>query len=73
MSTVRVSVEWMFGNISNYFSFIDMKKQQQLNMSAVGKIYIVCALLQNAHTCLYGNIISSYFECEPPSLEQYFS
>ena len=49
MSTVCVSVEWMFGSISNYFSFIDMKKQQ-LNMSAVGKIYIVCALLQNVHT-----------------------
>ena len=47
-------------------------KKQQLNMSAVGKIYIVCALLQNTHTCLYGNIISSYFDCEPPSLEQYF-
>jgi hypothetical protein len=28
MSSVRVSVEWMFG--SNYFAFIDMKKQQKL-------------------------------------------
>ncbi len=73
MSAVRVSVEWMFGSISNYFSLIDMKKQQKLNMSAVGKMYIVCALLQNAHTCLYGNIVSSYFELPPPSLEQYFS
>jgi len=54
MSSVRVSVEWMFGSICNYFALIDMKKQQKINLSAIGKIYIVSSLLQNAHTCLYG-------------------
>ena len=72
MSAVRVSVEWMFGCIRNYFQFVDFKSQQKVNLSSVGKMYIVCALLQNAHTCLYGNIMSSVFELSPPSLEQYF-
>jgi hypothetical protein len=53
MSTVRVSVEWMFGNITKYFSFVDFKRQMKINLSAIGKIYCVAALLQNAHTCLY--------------------
>ena len=73
MSSVRVSVEWLFGSICNYFALIDMKKQQKVNLSAIGKIYIVSALLQNAHTCSYGNIVSNFFELSPPTLEQYIS
>ena len=72
MSEVRVSVEWLFGQITNYFKFIDFKKLQKIGLSPVGKIYIVCALLQNAHTCLYGNMVSEYFEIDPPSLQEYF-
>ena len=44
MSEVRVAVEWLFGNITNYFKFIDFKSQLQINLSSVGKFYIVCAL-----------------------------
>lgn len=72
MSKVRVAVEWMFGNITKYFSFIDFKRQMKLNLSAVGKMYVVSALLENARTCLYGNIVSKAFELQPPSLQQYF-
>lgn len=72
MSGVRVAVEWLFGNITEYFKFIDFKRQMKLNLSAVGKMYIVCGLLQNAHTCLYGNLTSSKFDLQPPSLEEYF-
>jgi hypothetical protein len=53
--------------------FIDMKKQQKINLSAIGKFYTVSALLQNAHTCLYGNIVGHFFELSPPTLEHYFS
>lgn len=72
MSGVRVSVEWMFGNITKYFSFVDFKKQMKVNLSPVGKIYSVAALLQNAHTCLYGNIVSQTFDLQPPSIHEYF-
>ena len=72
MSEVRVSVEWIFGNITNYFKFIDFKKQMKVNLSPVGKIYFVCALLHNAHTCLHGNEVSDFFQLKPPSLEDYF-
>ena len=51
---------------------IDFKNQLRINMSAVGKFYIVCALLENAHTCLYGNIVSDKFDIQPPSLHDYF-
>ena len=55
MSSVRVSLERLFGDITNYFRLIDFKKNLRIGMSAVGKQYMICALLRNALTCLYGN------------------
>ena len=73
MSAVRSSVEWLFGDIINYFKSLDLKKNLKIGLSSVGKMYIVSALLQNALTCLYGNQTSSFFDLEPPTLEEYFS
>ena len=61
MGSVRVTVEWLFGNIINDFKFLDFKKNLKIGMSSVGKIYLVCALLHNAITCLYGNSTSEFF------------
>ena len=36
MSQVRVSVEWLFGNIVNYFTFLDFKKNLIIGLSPVG-------------------------------------
>ena len=72
MSAVRVSVEWVFGDIINYFKFLDFKKNLKLGLNAVGKMYIICALLHNARCCLYGSQTSNYFQCEPPIIEAYF-
>lgn len=71
MSTVRASVEWLFGDIVEFFKFVDFKKTQKVCLSACGKMYTVCGLLTNAHTCLYGNKASQFFELEPPVLEEY--
>ena len=72
MSAVRTSVEWLFGDVVNYFKFVDFKKNLKIYLSSVGKMYIVCAILRNALTCLYGNQTSKYFDLNPPSLEDYF-
>jgi hypothetical protein len=72
MSRVRVAVEWVFGDIANYFKFVDFKKNLKIGLSAVGKFYVVSALLRNALTCLYGNTTSMYFHVVPPSLNEYF-
>ena len=73
MSSVRTSIEWLFGDIINYFKFVDFKKTQKISLSAVGKMYIVCAILRNAMTCLYGNYTSDFFDIDPPSLQEYFT
>ena len=72
MSKVRVSVEWIFGEIADYFAFIDFKKNQKIGLQQVGTMYITCALLRNAVNCLYGSTTSIYFSLDPPNLEHYF-
>ena len=73
MSQVRVSVEWLFGDIVNYFKFLDFKKNLKIGLSQVAKMYVVGALLRNALTCMYKNTTSVYFELEPPALNEYFA
>ena len=72
MAKVRITVEWSFGEILNFFKFTDYKKSQKVLLSACGKMYIVSGLLTNAHTCVYKNNTADYFELDPPSLEEYF-
>ena len=66
-----MSVEWLFGDIINSFRFLDYKKNLKIGLSSVGKIYLVCALLRNAITCLYGNQMSEFFDLQPSTLEEY--
>ena len=73
MSAVRMSVEWIFRDIVNYFKFLDFKKNLKISLSAVGKMYVVCAILRNALTCMYTNSTSEYFALDPPTIEDYFS
>ena len=61
MSSVRESVEWLFNDVTNYFKFLDFKKNLKIGLSSVGKMYVASALLRNALTCLYGNQTSSSF------------
>ena len=62
MSVVRVSVEWVFGDVLNTFKFNDFKKLPESGTQPIAKIYIVSALLSNAHACLYGDTKSTYFD-----------
>ena len=62
MSRVRASVEWVFGDIINYFAVLDFKKNLKIRLSAVGKMYMVCTLLTNALThhhwkCIFSKIV----------------
>lgn len=71
MSAVRASVEWLFSDIVNYFKFLDFKKNLKIGLSQVGKMYIICAILRNALTCLYSNTTAEYFGVDPPTLHDY--
>ena len=46
MSEMQTSVEWVFGDILNYFAFLDFKKNLKIGPSSVGKMYITCDLIR---------------------------
>ena len=72
MSEVRVSVEWILGDITNYLKFSDFKKNLKMYLSAMGKMYITCSLLHNARAILYSSTTSKFFNINPPTIEEYF-
>ena len=67
MSSVRVSVEWLFGDVLNSFKFLNCKNNLKLGLYAAGKYYIVAALFRNGLTSLCGNNTSTFFQLPPPS------
>jgi hypothetical protein len=72
MSAVRVVVEWSFGNVLSLWAFLDFRKNLKLGLSPIGSFYKLGVFLTNCHTCLRrGNIVSSKFGLEPPTLQQY--
>ena len=72
MSSACVSVEWVFGDIINYFKFLDFQKNLKIKLSAVGKMCIVCALLHNARSCFYETLMENCFGLQPPLIGEYF-
>lgn len=72
MSSVRVSVEWAFGEVTRSFKCLDFKSNLKLGLSSVGKMYLASAIIQNALSCFYGNLTSKFFDLDTPSVEEYF-
>ena len=57
MSKVREAVEWLFNDVASSWKFIYFKKNLRIGLSSVARMYLVCSILRNALTCLYGNDI----------------
>jgi hypothetical protein len=51
----------------------DFYKNQQVLQQPIGIFYTVRILLYNAHVSLHGSQVSSYFDCLPPTLSEYFT
>ena len=41
----------------------------RVELSAVGKMYIACALLTNTHICFYKSMTSTFLDLYPPMIE----
>ena len=73
MNSCRTSIEMMFGEIFNYFKILDVKRKIKIykNGRYNRKLILMVFFLHNCYTCLNGNTVSSMFELEPPSIEDY--
>jgi hypothetical protein len=77
LSAARISSEWIIAVAQNKFPLVGDKKKFKLmstNKLQPAKTQInVVVFLTDVMTSLYGNQISKYFDCAPPSLEDYFA
>lgn len=71
MRNLRVAVEWGFQKVVCEFAFVDLKKNQKLLLQDIDNLFKCAVFLTNCHTCIYGSQTSTYFNVEPPSLEEY--
>ena len=67
------SIACLGGHIVSYFVFLDFKETLKIQLSAVGKMYNICAMFTNTHTCLFQSMTTSYFAIEPPQSDEYFT
>jgi len=71
MSSCREAVEWGFADILRLWSALDFSYNQRISGSPIGLLYRVATILTNIHICLYSCQTSFYFNCCPPSIENY--
>jgi hypothetical protein len=71
-NAMRTSVEWSFGRVVQYVSYLDYKAAMKLEEAPLALLYKVGVILTNCHLCLYRNGTTvSFFNCDPPTLEAY--
>jgi len=73
MNSGRIAVEWGFGHVINTWKYFDNHRQLRIFSSPLGSAYRVATCLTNMKICLEGCQTTSYFQCEPPTLEEYIS
>ena len=71
MSRVYITIEQIFGLVLNLWAINGYKYSLKVGHTPVASLYMVSVLFTNIRTCLRGNIVSQYFNCIPPSLEEY--
>lgn len=67
----QVTLERYFNGIKLYWVTMDYKRKMYMGESPVGALYIVTILLTNLRNWVYPNSFSQYFNCPPPTSEEY--
>ena len=72
MATVRIEVEHGFGIVANTWQFLNAGWKMQVYRSPCGRYYRAGVLFTNVINCMQYNQVAQYFDCEPPTLFEYF-
>ena len=73
MYAVRATVEWIFKEAKVYWTIMDFRRKLRILQDPVGALYRGWLLWLNCRTCFYGNQVSRYFQCEPPTLQVFIN
>jgi hypothetical protein len=64
MSKVRVTVEWSFRDVKQYFTHVDFPRKLRLRETPAGLLYVSSVMLWNFRVCLHGSRAAHYFQCD---------
>ena len=74
LSPIRTEVEWGYEKIVRDWAMIDFEKKIQIEKCNVEALFHLAVWLTNVKTCARrGNQISKWFNCEPPTLDEYLT
>jgi hypothetical protein len=74
LSPIRTEVEWGYEKIVQDWAMIDFKKNIQIEKCNVEALFHLAVWLTNVKTCARGgNQISNWFNCEPPTFDEYLT
>jgi DDE superfamily endonuclease len=73
MNGCRESIEWMYGDLTRYWKVISRKNAFHLltGFKKADNLIDLCFQLNNAWNTMNHNQASQWFQCPPPSFEQY--
>jgi hypothetical protein len=73
LSSCREIIEWDYGNLGKMWGYLDFKKGLQMRKQHISRFYLVGMILRNAHVTMNGCQTSLFFDCEPPSFQNWTS
>jgi len=71
MSSCRETIEWDYGDVGRYFKHLDYKHVLKIRKMPIAKMCLCAFILRNALVCMNGSNTTEYFNCEPPSFEDW--
>ena len=66
LSSCREVIEWDYGDVGTFFSYVDYKKRLQMRKSNIGMQYLTAMIMRNAMVCMRGCNTSKYFNYDFP-------
>jgi hypothetical protein len=74
LAALRASVEHVFCKVYTMFPGLKLRFQNKIfARSRIIEKMTLCCLFSNINSCLDGNQVQLYFDCPPPSLEEFMS
>ena len=71
LSSVRITVEWGFGELVDQWKFLDFKQAMKIFKCPVAQYYINAAFLSNLRNCLLGSRMQQYFGATQLTIDEY--
>jgi hypothetical protein len=70
-SKVRVTVEWLFRDVKQYFTHVDLPRKLRSRETPAGLLYVSSVMLWNFRVCLYGSRSARYIQCDSTDISEY--